>query len=75
MLSLTNTDDENGKKAFKLSFLRTGSSSSSCSLAVPRSKERMYAPPNLDCESDTGGIGFVAVEGSFYRAAKSQRIE
>ena len=28
--------------------------------------ERMYAP---------GGIGFVAAQESFYRAAKSQRIE
>ena len=31
-----------------------------------RVKERMYAP---------GGIGFVAAQESFYRAAKSQRIE
>ena len=31
-----------------------------------RVKERMLAP---------GGIGFIAAEGSFYRAAKSQRIE
>ena len=31
-----------------------------------RVKERMYAP---------GGIGFIAAQESFYRAAKSQRIE
>jgi len=31
-----------------------------------RVKERMYAP---------GGIGFIATQESFYRAAKSQRIE
>ena len=31
-----------------------------------RAKERMYAP---------GGIGFIAAQESFYRAAKSQRIE
>ena len=38
-------------------------------------KERMYAPPNIDCENDMGGIGFIAAEEDFDRAAKSQRIE
>ena len=40
-----------------------------------RVKERMYAPPNLDCENDMGGIGFIATQENFDRAAKSQRIE
>ena len=39
-----------------------------------RVKERMYAPPNLDCENDMGGIGFIATQENFDRAAKSQRI-
>ena len=36
-----------------------------------RVKQRMYAPPNVDCENDTGGIGFVAVDERFDCAAKS----
>jgi len=40
-----------------------------------RVKERMYAPPNLDCENDMGGIGFVTAQENFDRATKSQRIE
>ena len=40
-----------------------------------RVKERMYTPPNIDCENDMGGIGFIAAEENFDRAAKSQRIE
>ena len=40
-----------------------------------RVKERMYAPPNMDCENDMGGLGFIAAEENFDRAAKSQRIE
>ena len=40
-----------------------------------RVKERMYAPPNMDCENDMGGLGFIAAEENFDRAANSQRIE